>query len=231
MVDLKASTDGRAPHPGKQPRYRMPGMNPDVVLSNLLALVACALLGYLTGSISSAILVARVRGLPDPRTLGSGNPGATNMLRHAGRGVAATVLVLDLIKGLLPTLAVHLISGDSVLAMGCAAGACLGHMWPAYFSFRGGKAVATYAGATFGLSVWLGLGFALVWLGVLRASKVSSLGALAACFSTPLLAVGLDLPPAICWGCGLVSLLVIARHHGNIRRLLAGDEGRVGDGR
>lgn len=209
----------------------MAGMSPDVVLSDPFALVACALLGYFTGSISSAILVARVRGLPDPRTLGSGNPGATNMLRHAGRGVAATVLVLDLIKGLLPTLVVHLVSGDSMLAMACAAGACLGHMWPVYFSFRGGKAVATFAGATFGLSVWLGLGFALVWLGVLRASKVSSLGALAACCTTPPLAIGLGLPPAVCWGCGFISLVVIARHHSNIRRLLAGAEGRVGDGR
>lgn len=204
-------------------------MIPNVVLSGPLALGTCALLGYLTGSISCAILVARVRGLPDPRTLGSGNPGATNMLRHAGRGVAATVLMLDLSKGLLPTLVVHLLSGDSLLAMVCAAGACLGHMWPVYFSFRGGKAVATYAGATFGLSMWLGLGFALVWLSVLRATKVSSLGALAACCTTPLLALGLGLPPAVCWGLGLVSVFVIARHHSNIRRLIAGAEDRVGD--
>lgn len=191
-------------------------------------LLATALLGYLVGSLSSAVMVARARGLPDPRTLGSGNPGATNMLRHAGKKLAAVVLVLDLAKGLLPVLAVQLATHNPALSATCATFACLGHIWPIFFGFRGGKAVATYAGACFGMSVWLGLGFAVVWLGVLRLTRISSLGAITACVSAPMWAWVCNLGNEVLAATVFLSALVIARHHTNIRRLLAGDEGRVG---
>lgn len=193
-----------------------------------LELIAAFALGYLAGSLSSAVLVARACGLPDPRTIGSGNPGATNMLRHAGRKIAAIVLVLDMLKGLLPPLAMAWFSGDSTQVAVCAIAACVGHMWPVFFGLRGGKAVATYAGTCFAMSPWLGLGFALVWLSTLRISRVSSLGALVACLTAPPWAWTLGLDAPVIGATALLSSLVIARHHGNIRRLLRGEEGRVG---
>ena len=189
-----------------------------------LGLIAGA---YLVGSLSSAILVARAAGLDDPRQTGSGNPGATNMLRHAGRRAAALVFALDFLKGLLPTLiAAGIGSGPPAVAV-TAIAACAGHIWPLYFSFRGGKAVATYAGAAFGLSGALGVVFVGVWLGFVMATRISSVGALAACAVLPPAAWLLGLPGTVVAAVAALSLTVVARHRSNIRKLLAGTEGRI----
>lgn len=189
-----------------------------------LALVVAA---YLVGSLSSAILVSRAAGLGDPRQTGSGNPGATNMLRHAGRRAAALVFALDFSKGLLPTLLAAGIGSGPAAVAGTAIGACAGHIWPVYFGFRGGKAVATYAGASFGLSGALGLAFVAVWLAFVLATRISSVGALAACLAMPPAAWMLGLPGATAAAVTALSLTVVARHRSNIRKLIAGTEGRI----
>lgn len=182
---------------------------------------------YLVGSLSSAILVSRAAGLSDPRESGSGNPGATNMLRHAGRRAAAIVLVSDFVKGLVPTIAAAWLgSGAGVTAL-TALAACSGHVWPVYFGFRGGKAVATYAGASFGLSPAVGATFLIAWLGMVGLTRISSVGALTACALAPLAAFALAEPRPTLLATIALSALVVVRHRRNIRNLVDGTEGRL----
>ncbi len=186
-----------------------------------LLLIASA---YALGSVSSAIVVARVMGLPDPRRTGSGNPGATNMMRIGGRQAAAVTLLGDLLKGLLPVwLATALGAGLDVRLL-VALAAFLGHLYPLYFRFQGGKGVATALGVLLGLD-WRVAGIALgVWLAVFAWRRISSLSALAATAATP---------PAIWWLSrseafllfGIVlAVLIYWRHRSNIRQLLDGTE-------
>ena len=195
-------------------------------MSVSIALVAAA---YLLGSISSAILVCRLMGLPDPRTQGSRNPGATNVLRIGGKKAAALTLVGDSLKGLVPMLAGHLlgVGPDVLAATGLAA--FLGHLYPVFFGFRGGKGVATALGVQLGLYWPIGLSVAALWLAMAKLVRISSLSALVSMALAPLV-VWLFWPEPVLVGAQiLISLLLFWRHRSNIRKLLAGREDRISD--
>jgi glycerol-3-phosphate acyltransferase PlsY len=190
-----------------------------------LALVVVA---YLLGSISSAVVVCRLMGLPDPRTQGSNNPGATNVLRIGGKKAAAVTLVGDSLKGLIPMLTGHLLGvGPAVLAATGLA-AFLGHLYPVFFGFRGGKGVATALGVQFGLWWPIGLTVAAVWLFVAKVLRISSLSALVSMALAPLI-VWFFWPEPILLGMQvLISLLLFWRHRSNIVNLISGQEGKIG---
>jgi acyl phosphate:glycerol-3-phosphate acyltransferase len=191
-------------------------------------LITAVTVAYLLGSISTAILVCRALGLSDPRAGGSGNPGATNVLRLHGRLPAALTLAGDVLKGLLPVATVALLGGSALMLALTALAAVLGHLYPVFFGFRGGKGVATWIGVLFGMHWPLGLAHVGVWLLVAKVFRYSSLAALLAT-PAPFIASLLlpcELPIRIV--CAVLGLLVLARHRSNIERLLAGSEGRIG---
>ena len=183
---------------------------------------------YLLGSMSTAIMVCRLSGAADPRDVGSGNPGATNVLRHAGRGAAAVTLVGDVGKGALPVvLAAGLgIQPPWLTAIGLAA--FLGHLFPIYYAFRGGKGVATFLGVNLALEPWLGLLFMGVWFGMALASRYSSLAALIAALVVPPAAFWLGADPISVGLYALMTILIYWRHHANIVNLVHGTEKRIG---
>lgn len=181
--------------------------------------------GYLLGSVSSAILVCRLMALPDPRAHGSGNPGATNVLRVGGKKAGAVTLFGDMLKGLLPVLAAQWLGASSTLVAGVAVAAILGHLFPVFFGFRGGKGVATALGALLGASWPVGLAVMLTWLIVFGLSRISSLSALSAFVLAPLYAWWLQGEAVFVAAVGLITLLLIWRHRSNIRKLLGGTEG------
>lgn len=195
------------------------------MLTAILLIVAA----YLLGSISSAIIVCRLMGLPDPRTQGSNNPGATNVLRIGGKRPAAITLVGDSLKGLIPMLVGHLLGVDPLTLAGIGLAAFIGHLYPVFFRFQGGKGVATALGVQFGLYWPIGLCVAAIWLFVAKVLKISSLSGL----------ISMALAPVIVWlfwtdkaliGMQLViSGLLIWRHRSNIRNLIAGTEDRLTD--
>jgi acyl phosphate:glycerol-3-phosphate acyltransferase len=181
---------------------------------------------YLLGSISFAIVVSRLFALPDPRSYGSGNPGATNVLRTGKKAAAALTLLGDGGKG---WLAVWLASLVEPAAMPYAAVTVfLGHLFPVFHRFAGGKGVATAAGALLGLDAWLGLGTIVTWVAIFAFFRLSSLAALVAAAFAPFYAFWLfglrPVVPAVI----AIAVLLVWRHKDNIRRLLAGEEGRVG---
>lgn len=190
-----------------------------------LALPLCA---YLLGSVATAIIVSRLLGLPDPRTMGSGNPGATNVLRTGHKGAALATLLGDMFKGLLPVALARLLEVGEVTLIATALAAFLGHIYPVFFQFRGGKGVATALGVLLGLAPWLGLAVLGVWLLVATTLRYSSLAALIAAATAPVIAWGLGLSAAAIIGVAFMSALLIARHRGNIQRLLNGTESRIG---
>jgi len=182
---------------------------------------------YLLGSVSSAIIVCRLMGLPDPRTQGSNNPGATNVLRFGGKRAAAITLLGDSLKGLLPMLIGHLLGVGPAGLAAAGLAAFLGHLYPIFFGFQGGKGVATALGVQFGLYWPIGLGVAAIWLFVAKVLKISSLSALISMALAPLI-VWLFWPePVLVGGQLLISLLLFWRHRSNIRNLLSGAEGRI----
>jgi glycerol-3-phosphate acyltransferase PlsY len=195
-----------------------------MITASILVLAA-----YLLGSVSSAIVVCRLMGLPDPRTQGSNNPGATNVLRFGGKKAAAITLLGDSLKGFVPMVAGHLLGvAPWVLALTGLA-AFLGHLFPVFFGFRGGKGVATALGVQFGLWWSIGLTVALIWLFVAKVLKISSLSALI-CMSLAPLIVWLLWPDPVLIGMQLVMTgLLIWRHRSNIRNLLMGTEDRLTD--
>lgn len=193
--------------------------------------IAALVLGYLLGSIPFGLVLTRAAGLGDVRDIGSGNIGATNVLRTGNKGIAALTLLLDLLKGTAAVLIGHAIGalgGVAILASLVAGfAAFIGHTYPVWLGFKGGKGVATYIGILLGLN-WPGaLAFCSVWLLVAILSRYSSLSAIAAAVVTPiwLLTVG-DYATAIL--AALLSLLLIYKHRANIHRLVAGDEPRIG---
>jgi glycerol-3-phosphate acyltransferase PlsY len=199
----------------------------------LLWSVVAVGLAYLVGSLSFAVIVSRVMGLSDPRSYGSKNPGATNVLRSGNKKAALLTLVFDALKGYVPVV-VTLLWGERLgLRENTAAfvglAAFLGHLWPVFFRFQGGKGVATAAGVLLGLNPALG-GLVLgTWLVVAYLSRYSSLAAIIAALSAPLY----DL---LLWGgspatvvIAAMSLLLVWRHFGNIQKLIAGTEGRIGE--
>lgn len=189
-----------------------------------LTLVAVA---YLLGSISSAIIVCRVMGLPDPRTEGSNNPGATNVLRIGGKKAAAITLLGDSLKGFIPVVVCHLLNRSELVFALAGAAAFLGHLYPIFFGFKGGKGVATALGVQFGWSWMIGGAVAAIWLFMAKVANISSLAAL----------VSMLLAPAIVWlfwpsselvvAQVLITLLLIWRHRSNIEKLMSGEEGRI----
>ncbi len=184
--------------------------------------------GYLIGSISSAVLISRVMGLPDPRLEGSGNPGATNVLRLGNKAAAALTLVGDLLKGTLPVLFALQVSGDQSVVAGAAAGAFLGHLFPIFFKFQGGKGVATALGVFLAVNPLMGLGLAVTWLATALVFRFSSLAALVAAASAPAWAWWTTQDSVyIALAIGLAGVL-IWRHRANIRRLINGEESRIG---
>lgn len=184
--------------------------------------------GYLVGSISTAIIVCRVMGLPDPRSQGSNNPGATNVLRIGGKRAAAWTLAGDFVKGLVP---VGLASGLGLSPASIAAtglGAFLGHLFPIFFQFRGGKGVATAAGVLLGFSWKVGLAAMVTWLIVAKVLRVSSAAGLFATLVTPFYLWWFAMPPVVIVTGSIMCLLVLWRHKENIRRLMSGTESGIG---
>lgn len=192
----------------------------------LLTGAGLALLGYLLGSVSSAIVVCRLLRLPDPRAGGSGNPGATNVLRLAGRRPAAATLAGDVLKGVAAVLIARAITGEPLLWVLAGAGAFLGHIYPVFFAFRGGKGVATALGVLAAVSPLAGGLAVLTWGIVFAITRISSLSALVAFALTPVyMAVVTESAGLIVVTTAMVVLL-FWRHRDNIGRLLDGEEGR-----
>jgi len=183
---------------------------------------------YLMGSLSSAIIYCRLRGLPDPRTIGSGNPGVTNILRMDGKFAAFCVLVGDVLKGVIPVLLAKLFELNPWLIGLTACAVLLGHLYPVFFRFQGGKGVATAAGICLALNWPFGLAVIFIWLLVVIVTRTSSLGALAAAAAAPVLAYIL-----IDWEVAslilAISALLIWRHQPNIERIRAGTEPKIGE--
>ena len=179
---------------------------------------------YLAGSLSSAIIVCRVAGLPDPRTQGSGNPGATNVLRFGGKKIAAIVLLSDGLKGAIPVLFASY-QGLTLFEICLVAFfTFLGHVYPVFFHFKGGKGVATYLGGLIAINLLAGLIFSLIWLLVAKVLKISSLAALIATALSPFyfyLIIG-DLKSTLI--IGLISLFIFYTHRDNIKRLINKEE-------
>ena len=183
---------------------------------------------YLLGSISFAVITSKLFGLADPRTYGSGNPGATNVLRSGKKAAAALTLFGDAAKGWLAVfLAIQFALSDMQVAL-VALAVFLGHVFPVFLRFKGGKGVATALGVLLALDVWLGLGGLATWLLVAAVFRLSSLSALVAAVATPVYAILLGLPREWVLASGIMSVLLIWRHKGNIQNLLAGKEAKIG---
>lgn len=192
----------------------------------------CVLGAYLLGSVSFAIVLSRAFGMADPRSYGSGNPGATNVLRTGRKLVAALTLLGDGGKGFVAVWLAELWSGQAGLAgtdaLYAGVAVFLGHLFPVFHGFRGGKGVATAAGVLLGFDLWLGLGTLATWVAIFGFFRVSSLSALVASLFAPAYAFWLfGLRPVFPAVLALAALL-LWRHKDNIRRLLAGEEGRIG---
>jgi glycerol-3-phosphate acyltransferase PlsY len=183
------------------------------------------LLGYVFGSIPFGLLLTRLTGAGDLRSIGSGNIGATNVLRTGRKGLAAATLLLDLAKGLVAVLLGWKLFPGFVEQV--AVGAFLGHCFPVWLGFRGGKGVATTAGICFGLAWQIGLAYALTWLAVLALSRISSLAGMTAAIAAPIAAWALGMPEWI-KALSAIALAVLVLHRANIGRLIAGTEPRVG---
>ena len=200
-------------------------------MQTALSLLA-ALAGYLIGSLSFAVIVSRLMGLSDPRSYGSGNPGATNVLRSGNKAAAILTLVFDALKGYLPVLAVLIWGPRYGLEEGTAAlvglAAFLGHLWPVFFRFQGGKGVATAAGVIFALNPLLGVATLATWAIIAWFSRYSSLAAIVSAAFAPIYQL-------LIWEAGptalaliIMGLLLIWRHQANIKKLLNGTESRLG---
>jgi len=190
------------------------------------------LTAYLLGSLSFAVIVSRRMGLDDPRGYGSGNPGATNMLRSGRKSAAVLTLIGDALKG---WLAVWLAKSygpqlglQESLAAWCGLAAFLGHVFPVFFGFKGGKGVATAMGVWLGFHVWLGLACIATWLVMAAVFRFSSLAALTAAVTAPVYTILILGWNAFAWGALVMSALLICRHKRNIQKLIAGTETRLG---
>jgi acyl phosphate:glycerol-3-phosphate acyltransferase len=183
-------------------------------------------LGYLLGAIPFGLLLTRAAGLGDIRKMGSGNIGATNVLRTGHKGLAGATLLLDVLKGAGAVLMASWLSGGAA-AIAAGFGAFLGHIFPVWLGFKGGKGVATYIGVLLGLHWPAALGFCSIWLAVALATRYSSLSALIASVVTPFILWVLDKPDLALVIAGL-TVLLFAKHTANIKRLLAGQESKIG---
>ena len=195
---------------------------------DLLVLLAAAVGGYLLGSVSFAVITSRVFGLADPRTHGSGNPGATNVLRTGHKRAAVITLLGDAAKGWVAMAVARALDAPDAAVAVAGVSAFLGHVFPFTLGFRGGKGVATALGVILGFSPMLALATALSWLVVAAATRYSSLAALVAAVEAPLLAAWLIGDVWVSGSLVLMAVVLFARHRTNIAKLLAGTEGRIG---
>ncbi|CAH9014140.1 glycerol-3-phosphate 1-O-acyltransferase PlsY [Candidatus Nitrosacidococcus sp. I8] len=186
----------------------------------MLIYLTLLIAGYILGSLSSAIIVSKLAHLGDPRNYGSGNPGATNILRIGGKRLAAIVLLGDTLKGFFPVWVTGYMSDYPWIISGVGLAAFLGHLYPVFFNFRGGKGVATGLGVLLGFNWLLGILVLAVWLFVFGYKKISSLSALSAAIAAPFLAWWLISVPAICIVTTIMALLSLWRHRSNIARIL-----------
>ncbi len=185
------------------------------------------LFAYLLGSINSAIIVCKLAGLPSPRSVGSGNPGATNVLRLGSKKAAACTLIGDILKGVIPIVLGHLWHIPAAALCWIALAAILGHIYPLYFGFKGGKGVATAVGCAFALSLWLGICVGATWLISAKISRYSSLSSIIAMILMPFFGLGLlgktSFLPLL-----LITLVILLRHRSNIQKLRLGQESKIG---
>ena len=193
---------------------------------------AAILAAYLVGSLSFAVIVSRFMGLADPRSYGSGNPGATNVLRSGNKAAALLTLAFDALKGYLPVLAAlwwqdRLGWGETTVGL-VGLAAFVGHLWPVFFRFQGGKGVATAAGVLMALNPLLGAATLLTWLIVAFFTRYSSLAAIVAAAFAPFFQLLQWGPSPMVLPITVMSLLLVWRHHANIRKLLAGTESKLG---
>jgi glycerol-3-phosphate acyltransferase PlsY len=190
------------------------------------------LAAYLIGSLSFAVLVSRAYGLPDPRSYGSGNPGATNVLRTGRKQAAVLTLIGDAGKGWVAVSLAQWLGPrygiGSIMLAGVALAAFIGHVWPVFFRFQGGKGVATAAGILLAVNVWLGLGTLATWVTIALIFRISSLAAIVAAVFAPIWYVWLFGIDAMAATVLVIALVLLWRHEANIRRLIAGTEGRLG---
>ncbi len=188
-----------------------------------------AALAYLLGSLSFAVIVSKALALPDPKSYGSGNPGATNVLRSGSRKAAILTLLGDTLKGVIAVLlAKYLATQFGITAAGVALVAVavfLGHLFPVFFGFAGGKGVATAAGVLFALDWRIGLGLLAIWALVFAVKRVSSLAAIVGSLAAPIFAYAFHGAVPMFWAALVMTALLLYRHKENIQRLVAGDEG------
>jgi len=183
---------------------------------------------YLIGSLSFAVIVSKLMRLPDPRSFGSGNPGATNVLRTGRKAAAAFTLLGDAAKGWVAVVGARALGADDSVVLLCALAVFVGHLYPVFFGFKGGKGVATALGVLLGINPWLGLACLATWIAMTLLFRISSLAALVTALAAPAYATGL-----MGWGdtakCVLViALLLVYRHKSNLIKLANGEEGRIG---
>ncbi|WP_428977345.1 glycerol-3-phosphate 1-O-acyltransferase PlsY [Thalassotalea euphylliae] len=191
----------------------------------MIVTAAMIVIAYLLGSISSAILICRLLSLPDPRSTGSKNPGATNVLRISNKATAATVLLLDVLKGTLPVWGAYFMGVEPIWLGVVGMAACLGHMFPIFFELKGGKAVATAFGVLVPIGIDLGVLLLLTWIIVAKSTRYSSLAAIVTVLLAPLY-VWL-LKPLYVYPVLMLSALIVIRHKDNISRLIKGTEPQI----
>jgi len=194
----------------------------------IILIIGFTLCGYLLGSVSTAIITCKLMGLPDPRTTGSNNPGATNVLRAGGKKAAAITLLGDMLKGVIPVLIAVLLEMPNEVIAATGLAAFLGHLYPLYYGFKGGKGVATILGVLLGTNWLLGLGTIGIWLGMAVVFRYSSLSALVAASGSPVLAWYIIQSPVITACIAIMAALLIWRHRSNIKKLLSGEEDKIG---
>ncbi len=193
----------------------------------MIADIALLLLAYLSGSIAGAIVVCRIMGLEDPRHAGSGNPGATNVLRLHGKVAGALALSADLLKGVIPVLLARLVDATDMIIALAGLAAFLGHLFPLYFRFQGGKGVATLLGVLIGFTWVIGLLFVVSWLFAAVLFRYSSLAGIISALLMPVSSWWLLPRPAYAICLAVMALLLIWRHRANIARLMAGTEPKI----
>jgi acyl phosphate:glycerol-3-phosphate acyltransferase len=183
---------------------------------------------YLLGSVSSAIVIARLFGLKDPRDVGSGNPGATNILRYGGKKAAILTLLGDVLKGVIPVLIARTLGADSLVVALTMLAAFLGHVFPVFHGFKGGKGVATAFGTLVAMNAWVGLAIIGSWLLMAVTTRYSSLSAITVSVLAPVYVWWFTHEPALIFATGVMAVTLLWRHRSNIQKLLAGTETKIG---
>lgn len=197
----------------------------------MLLNISLVIIAYLSGSVSSAVVICKLMRLDDPRVHGSNNPGATNVLRLHGKKAAILTLTGDMFKGLFPVLIAHAFNAPGLIIALSALAAFCGHVFPVFFGFRGGKGVATLTGVLFGMYWLLGLAFVITWLAVAGLFRYSSLAGLLAAASAPFYALLLHPSPPYIAAISCMTVILYWRHRSNIRNLMAGKEDKIGIGK